>query len=201
VIVEQSGNRAIRTTLGQSGDPRVARTRAGLLDAVRSLAEAGDELSVSAIARTAGVSRASFYAHYASLDDLASTLRREAFHAIGHLYDVDAQSAPDAMRLSQQRLVKHFADHRALYLAVAALPASRESYLADVRAMAAIIEPELQRNPRRPPALQVGASARYIAGAAYGLLDAWISGEVDLTEPELVEHLLQLMPPWFSGLC
>lgn len=200
VIVENSGNRAIRTTLGQSGDPRVARTRAGLLDAVRRLAEAEEELSVSSIARAAGVSRASFYSHYASLTDLASSLRRDAFSSIGHLYGVDPQSAPDAMRLSQERLVRHFADNRALYLAVAALPVSRESYLADVRAMAAIIEDELRDNPRRPPALQVAASARYIAGAAYGLLDAWISGELDLTEPEMVEHLLQLLPPWFSGL-
>jgi len=199
-MVEQGGNRELRETLEQSADPRVARTRAGILAAVHDIAAAGDEVSVSAIARAAGISRASFYSHYASLDDLANSVRREAFLAIGELYDADRLESSDAMLVSQQRLVAHFAENRALYAAVAALPVTKESYLADVRAMSAVIETELNGHPKRPEGLQAAATARYIAGAANGLLDAWVTGELDLTESELVEHLMSLLPTWFSGV-
>ncbi|GAA2228147.1 TetR/AcrR family transcriptional regulator [Herbiconiux moechotypicola] len=200
MAVEQGGNESIRSTLDRSSDPRVVRTRAGILAAVHELVAAGDELSVSAIVRTAGVSRASFYSHYAGLDDLAASLRRTAFHTIAELYAADPHGSAEAMLSSQQRLVAHFADNRALYAAVAALPVSKEAYLADVRAMAAEIEDALGRQPGLPTGLEVTATARYIAGAAYGLLDAWITGEIDLADAELVDHLTRLLPPWFSGV-
>ncbi|MGX6447458.1 TetR/AcrR family transcriptional regulator [Patulibacter sp. S7RM1-6] len=190
---------AVRRTLRKSGDPRVSRTRSGILDAVRTLSEAGDDLSVSAVVRTAGISRASFYAHYASLDDLAAALRRDAFLAIGDLYRVDRHETPDALRLSQERLVAHVSEHRALYAAVAALPVSKESYLADVREMAAVIEPTLTDHPHRPADMQPATIARYVAGAAYGVLDAWTAGELELTDAELVDHLTRLLPHWYSS--
>jgi len=199
-MVEQGGNQELRETLENSADPRVSRTRAAILAAVRSIAATDGEISVSAIARAAGISRASFYSHYASLDDLANSVLREAFVEIGTLYDADRLESSDAMLVSQQRLVAHFADNRALYAAVAALPVTKESYLADVRAMSAVIEAELMEHPNRPARLQAAATARYIAGAATGLLDAWVTGELELTEPELVEHLMALLPTWFSGV-
>lgn len=196
---QQNANQAIRSSLENSEDPRVVRTRAGILEAVRSLSEAGEELSAASIARAAGVSRASFYAHYAGLDDLANSLRRDAFRVIAELYDGEVhRSGARALELSQDRLVAHFAENRGLYAAVGALPVSKQSYLADVRAMAAVIERELAEHPAFPDDLDAVATARYIAGAAYGLLDAWIAEELDLTEPELVDHLLRLLPSWFS---
>ncbi|WP_440710742.1 TetR/AcrR family transcriptional regulator [Herbiconiux sp. YIM B11900] len=196
---QQNANQAIRSSLEGSDDPRVARTRSGILEAVRALSEAGEELSAAAIARAAGISRASFYAHYAGLDDLANSLRRDAFRVIAELYDGEVlRTGADALKASQDRLVAHFAENRGLYAAVSALPVSKQSYLADVRAMAAVIERELAEHPAFPDGLDPVATARYVAGAAYGLLDAWIAEEVDLTEPQLVEHLLRLLPSWFS---
>lgn len=200
MITPPGSNATVRHTLQRSADPRVGRTRAAILAAVSTLTESGEELSVSAIVRTAGMSRASFYSHYASLDELASSLRREAFLAIGDLYRFDLDDRTDALRLSQERLVAHFSDNRALYLSVSALPVSRENYLSGVRTMAAVIEETLAVHPGRPDGLDVVATARYIAGAAYGLLDAWISEELDLTETQMVDHLTRLLPPWFSGM-
>jgi AcrR family transcriptional regulator len=199
IMSEGAGsNQHLRHTLQESLDPRVARTRAGISAAVHQLSEAGDEISVAAIARVAGISRASFYAHYASVDQLADSLRREAFLAIGDLFQHDER--PEAMRASQDRLVAHFAANRALYAAVGSLPVTKEGYLAGVRAMAAVIEDTLIAHPERPPALKPEATARYIAGAAYGLIDAWLAREVSLEEEELVDHLTGLLPSWFSGV-
>jgi AcrR family transcriptional regulator len=200
VMEQRNGNQALRVESERSRDPRVARTRAGILSAVRQLSEAAQPVTVSTIVEAAGISRAAFYSHYAGLDDLANSLRRDTFRAIGDLYDHDQRRSAPALSLSQQRLVAHFADNRALYAMASAVSVSKASYLADVRAMAAVIERDLVAHPRMPEGLQSAATARYIAGAAYGLLDAWVSREpeVALTEGELVEHLLRLLPPWFG---
>ncbi len=191
-------NEELRRTLQGSLDPRVARTRTAIIDAVTELSASDDEISVAAIVRAAGISRASFYAHYSGLDELADVLRRDAFVAIADLYQRD--ETPDAMRVSQDRLVAHFAHNRVLYSAVGALPITKDGYLAGVRAMAAVIEDALRDHPQRPEELEAEPTARYIAGAAFGLLDAWITDEIVLGEEELAAHLTRLLPSWFSGI-
>lgn len=133
MTTESGASEALRDILRGSTDPRVSRTRAALVAAVQSLAEAEAEVSVSAIVREAGISRASFYSHFSGLDELAMSLHREAFTAIADLVRLDKTGGPDAVRRSQERLVAHFAENRALYSAVAALPTSKESHLAGVR--------------------------------------------------------------------
>ena len=187
---------ARRRALQQSFAPRVEGTRASIIAAVRTLACDGQELSVAAIGRVAGISRATFYAHYSGLDGLARAVWQEAFRAVDELFRFDLHTTPDAVPLALGRLVEHFADHRSLYAAVAALPVSKASYLANVRAFAGVIEEALNDDPHQENGLQAATTARYVASAVYGLLDAWIAGEIDLTEAELVEHLAVLHPFW-----
>lgn len=180
-----------------SADPRVTRTRAAIAEAVRRVSSAGGELTVASIAREAGVSRASFYAHYAGLDELAVHLMRRAFQAIAAQYMASPLPPDEAMRESQRHLVDYFVENRAFYRSVSALPVSKDGYLAGVRMMATLIEPALAEHPEVGNA---AATARYIAGAAYGLIDAWLAGDVDLAPEELADHLTSLLPPWFSGI-
>ncbi|GAA4173874.1 TetR/AcrR family transcriptional regulator [Gryllotalpicola koreensis] len=190
----------LRRTLESSSDPRVGRTRVAIADAVHELSRRGDEITVAALVRTAGISRASFYSHYASLDELALALQREAFVAISEYYTREAGDPAVAMRAAQERLVSHFVENRGLNAAVAALPVSKDVYLGGVRALAAVIEQSLAQHPDKPNGLDVVPTARYIAGAAYGLIDAWLTGEVDMTDEALVDHLTRLLPTWFSGI-
>lgn len=189
----------LRRTLETSRDPRVGRTRQAIADAVRRLDDSGESISVTAITRAAGISRASFYSHYSGIDDLALAISREAFATIEALWKQDDDTPFEAMRRAQRRLVGHFTRDRGLYAAVAALPVARDTHLALVRAMAAVIEDALAVHPALPPGLQVEATSRYIAGAAVGLIDAWITGEIDLDEDALVDHLVRLLPSWFNG--
>lgn len=200
VSSDESPNEAIRRTLRTSGDPRVARTRSAIVAAVHALSDSDDDISVAAVVRTAGISRASFYSHFAGLDELAHALMRDAFSSIGAQWADETGDPTAAIRRAQRRLVDHFVENRGLYAAVAALPISKEAHLANARAMAAVIEQTLRAHPQRPADLAVEAVARYIAGAAYGLIDAWLTGEVVLEDGALVEHLVRLLPPWFSGL-
>lgn len=193
----------IRRVLDSSSDPRVARTRSAITAAVHGIVERGEELTVASIVRRAGVSRATFYSHFAGLEDLAESLTREAFHEIAEVLDVEigtTHSRAVAMRQSQLRLVDHFVANRAIFAAVAAMPVSKNGYLKSVRAMADEIEASLRRDRVLPDSLDLAATARYIAGAAYGLIDAWLFDEVELTASQLVDHLVALLPPWMSGV-
>lgn len=195
---DQGSIESIRHTLGLSSDPRVARTRASIAAAIQTLTATGADITVAAIVRTAGISRASFYSHYSGLDELAIAMTREAFVAINDDWSRHHEDPVEALRLSQRRLVDHYRAHRALYAAAATLPVSKDVYLAGVRVMAAIIEDALTDHPGRPGDLDPAATARYIAGAAYGLIDAWLTDEVSIGDDALVEHLVRLLPPWFS---
>ena len=190
----------VRRTLGTSTDPRVTRTRSAISAAIHELSDSGVEVTVAAIVRVAGISRASFYSHYADLDELAHSLTREAFAQINELWAHDDAEPAEAMRRAQRRLVDHYLDNRGLHFALATMPVSKEAYLANVRAMASQIERALTEHPSRPADLDVEATARYIAGAAYGLIDAWLSHDIAIDDAELVEHLTRLLPRWFSGL-
>lgn len=193
---EAGPTESIRRTLKASTDPRVGRTRAAISDAVRRRSRAGEEVTVASVARSAGISRASFYSHYRGLDELALTLTSEAFASIAEAWFADEHDRADAMVISQRRLVAHFADNRRFYRAVASIPISKEGYLAAVRSMASVLETAIADQPLAAP---VGATARHIAGAAYGLIDAWLTGEVDITDEQLVDRLVSLLPTWMSG--
>lgn len=191
----------IRHTLSGSTDPRVARTRAAILAAVHRLLAAGHEsVSVTDIVRESGISRSSFYSHFASLTELAISMLGEEYARIAEL-DRDLRLANtvsdlDAMRLSQERLVDHYVANRALYAAAVALSAETDRRAASE--MAAPILENLRVLADLPPQLRAEIASVYIANAAVGLLHAWLRGEVEATRDQLVTHLVDLLPPWFS---
>ncbi len=195
---DDSSNEELRRTLDASSDPRVVRTRTALTEAVRALTAARSPVTVAALARHAGISRSAFYTHFASLDELALSLSRAEFAHIADSYRHDPGDPQHALRSSQRQLVDHYVTHRGLYSAIAALPVTKESHLANVRAMAELIADDFRRHPARPSCLDPDVAARYTAGAAYGLIDAWLVGDVVLDADDLVEHLFRMLPPWFS---
>ncbi|WP_157876994.1 TetR/AcrR family transcriptional regulator, partial [Streptomyces graminilatus] len=108
-------------TRGAPEDPRAARTRAKLREAL--LAECAEhplaEIGVAALVRRAGVGRATFYVHYPDLEALAvdacADVVREAVDAL-HAW----RGRPDPM-VAPAALVEFFValtPHAALYRAL-----------------------------------------------------------------------------------
>src|ERR1700683_1467404 len=104
-----------------STDPRAVRTRQKLVAAFHEEIRDCDlgMMSVSALARAAGVNRTSFYEHFASPEDLA-------IHALSDLFDVVRNadmalrsehivSGTEASRRALREIVSFVGEQRAAY--------------------------------------------------------------------------------------
>ncbi|MCU1614665.1 MAG: TetR/AcrR family transcriptional regulator [Frankiales bacterium] len=195
---------SVRRTHEASRDPRVYRTRAKIFSAVELLiAQSPESISVADIVRQAGISKTSFYTHFSSFDDLALQVVERAYE---HLRDINRRlaAAPafdpaSVVRESYERLIRHYIEHRTFYVAVLALPLSREVHTNAVRAMAADIEPWIAGHPNLPTSIRPHLAASLISSAVVGFLDEWLESDFEATADELLEHLLQLLPAWYTG--
>jgi AcrR family transcriptional regulator len=189
---------AVRGGLQRSNDPRARRTHERIAAAVQRLSSDGRDVTVSSIVAEAGVSRATFYTHFADLEELALWLQESTFEAVAEAERADeaAGDQTTAMLLSQQRLVEHYAEHRALYAAVFALPVARGVQGRVARAMARDVRAHIVDRAEAPAGLDPDLTALYIANAATGLIVAWVLGEVEAGADTVARHLLELMPQW-----
>lgn len=189
----------VRAGLRSSSDPRAEATRARLFDAVRELSSAGAEISVSSVAKTAGVGRATFYTHFSGVDDLALHLQETTFHAIAAETRAEFAHGGDSLARSQRALIAHYAAYRPLYAATfaVAVPRGVESRVA------ALMRDEILAHMRLladiPPEIDPELAATYIANAATGLIASWVLGDVESEPERLADHLTRLLPPWMHG--
>ena len=163
---------------GAAGDPRAERTRAKLRAAL--LAECADrplaELGVAAVARRAGVGRATFYLHYPDLSALAvdacAGVVREAVDALHAWRGVADPAAPPSA------LVEFFgraAAHAGLYRELLAPGGGGP--------LGPVLHRELRERSRTERELAGAPDAPLIAsavaGAFTGVLADWLHGLVD----------------------
>ena len=184
-------------------DPRAIRTREKLTGAFHQAIRDSDprDMSVSALARAAGVNRTSFYEHFASPEDLA-------IHALSELFDV-VSHADIAMR-AQHTVTGAEASRRALTEIVSFVAARRASYArvlgpgAAPRLLHAVADAFTERTVLalepmdvRPPGADPRITAQFLAGGVLGVVGAWLAGpEPVMDSGQLVEALIQCLPGW-----
>ena len=187
-------------------DPRAVRTRQKLVDAFHETIRDCDldGMSVSSLARAAGVNRTSFYEHFASPEDLA-------IHALSDLFDV-VRNADMAMR-SQHTVPAAEASRRALREIVYFVHERRESYLRLlgpgaapqlVRAVGQAFTERtvqaLERMEARPADADPRVTAQFLAGGVLGVIGAWLADQAGPWSPDqLVEALIQCLPGWLNS--
>jgi len=192
-----------RSGIRISGDPRVVRTRQAILDAVETLAAGDAPITVAAIVRTAGIGRSSFYTHFSGIDELAVTVLRGVFEAIG-LEDVELRrhrivSGKEAARLAQVRLVGHLVQHRALYASMLALPFTSAVFTQAVESYATQVQATIALLPEIPLGFSPEAVAIYTASGSLGLLAHWIRSDNPVPADALVDQLMSLLPAWLAA--
>jgi len=186
-----------------NNDPRAVRTREKLICAFNEAVLDSDpsKMSVSALARAAGVNRTSFYSHFASPGDLA-------IHALSELFDVVGNA--DIVMRSRHSVSGAEASRRALRDIAGFVDARRASYArllgpgAAPPLVQAITEAftertveALERMDVRPAAADPVITARFLAGGVLGVISAWLSGPAGQPGADgLVEALVQCLPGW-----
>lgn len=184
-------------------DPRAIRTREKLVSAFHDAITESDPrtMTVSALARAAGVNRTSFYEHFASPEDLA-------IHALSELFDVVSNT--DIALRSEHTVSGAEASRRALHEIVSFVGQRRASYArllgpgAAPRLVRAVADAFTERTVQalepmdvRPPEADPRVTAQFLAGGVLGVVGAWLAAPAPATSPDqLVEALVQCLPGW-----
>lgn len=187
-------------------DPRAERTRRQIRDAVLAFsAEAEGDLTVSAVARRAGVNRSSFYAHFDSLDQVAIELLDESLETIAELgwRARVGESTLGSEGHDLLSLVEHIAQQRRLYTAV--LVTADSAPQAQVHVAGVLTKRFEQAFIRHGAAdlvdsTTVRATAIGVGAAVAAVLTAWLRGDLVCSPDLLAEQLASVLPAWTQQL-
>ncbi|WP_440312308.1 TetR/AcrR family transcriptional regulator [Leucobacter chromiireducens] len=190
-----------RSSARASRDARAVRTRARLIEAAEELAlESPESLTAARVAARAGVSRSAFYVHFDSVTEIATTLLLDR---MAYIDDGIRQDAPGAVWESVLRArvlewIELYHAHRALFLAVRRLPGAEQVAEGGMHALASILQGLVAARPGLPDGARPEYIARWVAGAIFGVLNAWIEGEIEASAEEILEQGMALLPGWFQ---
>lgn len=190
-----------------STDPRAERTRRQIRDSVLALAaEGGGELTVSAVARRAGVNRSSFYAHFESIDQVAIELLDESLTSIAELgWRARAGDRGPGARESRDllSLVEHIVQQRTMYTAVLVTADSApQAHLHVAGVLTSRFEQAFIRYgaARIVDATTVHATAIGVGAAMTAIVSAWLREDIVCSQVQLAEQLESTLPAWTRQL-
>ena len=175
-------------------DPRFRRSRDSLLAALRQVARDGN-LTIPAVSGAAGVSRATFYNHFASLDEAAWYAMLDSFdELLGQ--DAAARRAgedPAAVGLRSLRKIVE------LLRVDGALARLADSYPSDtvLPGLAGVVLGQVRwfrREFGSPTTPDPAAEEIYVAAGLYALLATGARGDDDPADVAAVAY--SLLPPW-----
>jgi len=170
-------------------DPRAQRSRARLRTAILELAAAKDPaaITMSEVAKHAGVNRATVYQHFPDVNALMTDAMEDAVAQVAHAaalcpLDVPGNDVPQPLNA----LFQHVIDNAALYRRMlgaqgSALCAARMRERVTAELVAAF------REGRRPAGFDdvpVEVHAAYLAGALIGVIALWTAQDTPASAPE-----------------
>jgi AcrR family transcriptional regulator len=199
------------STSDRAPDPRPARTRAAIFAAARELTAADGEVTVNALAKRAGVSRAAFYSHFNGLDDLMGAMfgrMYEIQHARSVEFAANGRSTQEMVQTGAATLVAYTVRHHAFLRGGLDWKFSHRTYMILVKTLSDLHALTLRRlGDEVPSFLPVERTARFFAGGTLAILTQWLveteeaarAGE-ELDRAELTESVLRILPSWYTGL-
>ena len=169
-------------------------------------ADGESELSVSAVARQAGIHRSSFYAHFDSIDEVAVDLLDESLVTIAELgwrlRSGDRRPSDEEAR-DLLHLVEHVADQRRMYTAVlVTADGASQAHRHVAGVLTSRFEEALIRHGAvgTVDATTVHATAIGVGAAMTAILSAWLRGDLVCSRERLAEHLESVLPAWTRQL-
>lgn len=177
-------------------DPRPARTRAAILNAIQRLGARGVELTIATIVEEAGLSRSSFYSQFKDLGDVVVQLFQGLQDRVMALDSEEFENIndPEAAMASYRLITAELQKHRALYAAVLSATTTSETHLQLTRVFTKTSEGPAHR--AAPPGIDPDLAALYIGAGTLAVLVAWLHAENPQSEAEVHRQLLSLVPAW-----
>lgn len=182
-------------------DPRVRRTRQALMDATWTLIEnrEGSDVSITEIAREAGISRQALYQHYPDRDALLADA------AVQRMDEAMNKSGGRTTRQRTEALLSHLRASESFYRPVLAASATGfyqhlEDYIA--RQSADILRsPQLDALVRPEDAGGIEMLARYMAGGTIAFIRRWLAQPAEeATSPaEAARQLQRIVYPFIGS--
>jgi AcrR family transcriptional regulator len=155
-------------------DPRIARTRTSLREALFSLAREHplDEISISDIAERAGINRSTYYQHYSDKD----TLLAEALDAvIDDAIEAEHPLTESAGERILLEYLRHVQEHAALYRSLLGEGGSATIQVRMSRRLQEIIVQAFETVGQQGATdVPTEVTAAAIAGAALAAVRAWL---------------------------
>ncbi|HSN38336.1 MAG TPA: TetR/AcrR family transcriptional regulator [Arthrobacter sp.] len=198
----QQGRSQARVTRRRSTDPRAIASQRLLVGALTKVvkAEGFGAVSVTRIAREAGLSRSGFYEQFASVDDLALFILDDLVTEIAAL-DLEARTLPgaDGQAVSEfalELILQSVFEHRELYEhlllsehAGGTVARAIQGFARGSRPIMAIARPQW-------PDARIDLMASSFAGLIVsGVMHAFSTGQPS-TAHDLAHELVSFMPPW-----
>lgn len=180
-------------------------TRQKISDAVYQMIEQDLPVTVTAIARKAGVSRATFYTHFSGIEELAVYLHEDCLRQIADwqqkaLLDQRSWRESEAQLESFRLFAAEFDKRRKVYSIIFSLPESSEARLQTQQVIEkALIKRVLKNQIPVPENLDIYVLAPALAAAYMHILSLWITDELALTIDEVGQYFFELMPPWLKA--
>ena len=158
-----------------------------------------EALSVSEVARAAGVHRSTFYEHSDSPAELLRTVLRAELDATRerHLSGDAPRDWALQVRQTTLEVLEHLERHRTVYLRSFASPAdaSLRTMLSEhVRASVLLL---LERGAVSTPVQDPALAAQYLAEGAVGALSVWLAGPAPRSAEAFLADYARLVPPWW----
>lgn len=192
-----------RRELAVTTDPRAARTRERIVDALGALLASGDAVSVASVCTRAGVGRSTFYTHFGTVADVV-------VHVVDAMFD---ELGPrDVTRRTEQTMPRSAITAIGLREVLDALSARRPFFLYAVSAPATervrerFVE-EMARSMRgtilaeRPEAGEefVRSAGEYLAGGVLAVLLGWLADPRGRSEQDIIDVIAELLPGWLTS--
>lgn len=187
-------------------DPRQRRTRDALAAAVLELAsdQAAVDISVSALARAAGVHRSTVYQHATSPAALLARVLSDELDAVreAHLRRASGAELGSALRATTLGVLEHLEKHETIYRR------ELEQGMTPLRAMlrshfAESVREVVEQHELHPadvdglPADFPDLAARWIADASVGAMGQWLRGPKPRSRDSYLRGHTALLPAWW----
>lgn len=176
-------------------DKRIIKTNNAILDAFISLAQTTPlkKITVTALAREAGISRKTFYDRYANLDELINSLQKYMAQRFEDLFMLPIKHE-HVLREDIVMDFLEFAEDNKKLLAI--LKHDSNNFLATAikqegDSMARFLVSDLDFSEESAKTMAPWLITFYVEGSNY-LLDKWLFTENDLTKED-VTHLFMLL--------